>query len=327
LTDLSTVYMGLQLPNPIVVGSSGLTQSVQGVRKCAAAGAGAVVLESLFEEQILAEIGSVMEASEKSHWHPEAADYIAQYGTDDAVGKYLKLIEGSKKEVSIPVIASVHCVSAGAWTRFAKDAQDAGADALELNVFVLPADPRRDGRSNEQVYFDILSEVKKQVTIPVAIKLGWYFSGLSNMVETLGRTADALVLFNRFYRLDFDIEQMSVVNGNYLSHSDEAELPMRWVSILAEKVKCDLAASTGIHDGATVVKQLLAGAQAVEVCSVLYRKEIQYLQRMVQDVQDWMERHDFSKPADFRGRMSQGRSGNPVAYERVQFMKHSVGLE
>ncbi len=319
--------MGLSLPNPLIVGSSGLTQSVQGVARCAEAGAGAVVLKSIFEEQILAEIDSMMDATRKSFWHTEAADYITQYGTDDAVGKYLELIRECRKAVRIPVIASVHCVSAGAWTQFAKDAQDAGADALELNVFVLPADPRRDGQANEQVYADILGEVKKQMTIPVALKIGSYFSGLSQTIETLGLTADALVLFNRFYRMDFDIEKMTVTAGSHLSHPDEAEMPLRWISILSDRVKCDLAASTGIHDGADAVKQLLAGARAVQVCSALYQKEVGHLGRMLQEMTGWMDRHGFTAIDDFRGRMSQGRSGNPVAYERVQFMKHSVGLE
>lgn len=319
--------MGLSLPNPLIVGSSGLTQSVQGVARCAEAGAGAVVLKSIFEEQILAEIDSMMDATRKAFWHTEAADYITQYGTENAVSNYLTLIRECKEAVPIPVIASVHCVSAGAWTRFAREAQDAGADALELNVFVLPADPRRDGRANEQVCFDILEEVKKQVTIPVALKIGSFFSGLSQTIETLSLTADALVLFNRFYRLDFDIEKMTVTAGSYLSHPDEAEMPMRWISILSDKVKCDLAASTGIHDGAAAVKQLLAGARAVQVCSVLYQKEVGHLRRMVQEMTGWMDRRGFASIDEFRGRMSQGRSGNPVAYERVQFMKHSVGLE
>ncbi len=325
--DLSTTYMGMDLRNPVIVSSSGLTQSVDGVRRCEEAGAGAVVLKSIFEEQIAAEVDGLLDASESALWHTEAAEYISRYGEDRAVEHYVKLIADAKAAVSIPVIASIHCVSPGTWTRFAAKIQEAGADALELNVFILPADPRKDGRANERAYFDIVSAVREEVSIPLALKVGPYFSGLAETLTTLSRTGiQALVLFNRFYRLDFDIEEMKIVSASALSRSEEIVVPLRWISILADQVDCDLAATTGVHDGAGVVKQLLAGAAAVQVCSTLYRNGIGYLGTILADLQGWMERHGFRTIPEFRGKMSRGQSADPAQYERVQFMKASVSL-
>ena len=183
--DLSTTYMGLGLPNPVIVASSKLSQTLKGIKECAGAGAGAVVLKSLFEEQILAEVDGLLDKSSPSMWHPEAQEYISRYGEEDAVGKYLDLIGEAKKAVSVPIIASVHCASAGKWTDFADRVEKAGADALELNVFVMPSDPRRDGRANEQVYFDVLKAVKSRVKIPVALKLGTFFSSVSHTLPAL----------------------------------------------------------------------------------------------------------------------------------------------
>jgi len=320
--------MGLELDNPIIVSSSGLTSSVDGVRRCAEAGAGAVVLKSIFEEQIAAEVDGLVRAGAGEAWHPEAEEYITRYGREDAVRAYLELIAAAKREVSIPVIASIHCVSAGAWTDFARRAEQAGADGLELNVFVLPSDPRRDGAANEQVCFDVAREVKRKVSIPVSLKIGSHFSALAQTVVKLSRTGLAgLVLFNRFFRIDFDIENLSLVPAEIFSTPEETVVPLRWISILSGQVGCDLAAATGIHDGAAVVKHLLAGAAAVQVCSALYRHDPEYLQVMLGQVRGWMERHEFSTLREFRGRMSSKASDNPAAYERVQFMKATAGIE
>ena len=325
MTDLSTKYMGLDLENPVIVGSSGLTASVESVRQCAEAGAGAVVLKSIFEEQILAEVEGLVEASEPLYWHAEAANYIASYGRENAVGAYIDLIREAKKAVSIPVIASVHCVSSGTWTEFAARVEQAGADGLELNVFVMPSDPRRGGRENEQVYFDILDSVKSKVSIPVALKIGAFFSGLSQTAVRLSQSdVDSLVLFNRFFRFDFDIEKLELVPAEYLSSPDEMLKPLRWISILSEQVDCELVATTGVYDGAGVVKQLLAGATAVQMCSALYKNGVGYLGQVLDEVRSWMARHNYSSIDQFRGKMSQGESENPAAYERVQFMKTSV---
>lgn len=326
--DLSTQYMGLTLRNPLIVSSSGLTQTVEGVKKCEAAGAGAVVLKSIFEEEIQREVDGLLKASEATAWHPEAEEYISRFGRDNAVSHYLRLIREARKAVSIPVLASIHCAALGTWTDFARRMEDAGAHGIELNLFVLPSDPRRDGPANEQVYFDIAEAVSGKVEIPVALKVGPYFSGLSHTLARLSRTGiRGLVLFNRFYRLDFDIESLRLTPASFLSQPEEIVVPLRWISILAGDVDCDLAATTGVHDGTGVVKQLLAGAAAVQICSALYRNGIDTIGTILSDLRAWMERHEFETIDRFRGRMSQDRSSNPAGYERVQFMKFSEELE
>jgi len=326
--NLATSYLGLQLPSPIIVGSCGLTNSVRDVRACAEAGAGAVVLKSIFEEQIAVEVGQVQAASDQSHHHAEAEAYIAAYGTQNAVGEYLKLIQGAKQAVAIPVIASINCASNRSWTKFAGQIEAAGADALELNIFVPPAMRDRTGGENEKIYSDVVAEVKKQVSIPVAVKIGYFFSSLSEIAGKLCRAgADGLVLFNRFYPPDIDIERFQVVAGPPLSVPEEMHLTLRTVAQLAGKVGCDIVASTGIHDGAAVIKQLLAGAAAVQVASVLYRRQIAHLETMTAELRAWMARKGFERLESFRGKMKQDAWPDGAAYDRVQFMKRTVGSE
>jgi dihydroorotate dehydrogenase (fumarate) len=326
MADMTTKYMGLDLKNPIIVGSSGLTESIEKVEACAKAGAGAVVLKSIFEEQILHEVGRLAKASDVSYWHTEAADYINQYGREHAVDAYVRLMREAKERVTIPVIASIHCVSAGGWTEFAKRAEDVGVDALELNVYVTPADKRLNARDNEQLYIDIVKAVKKAASIPVALKIGRHFSSLPEMATELGYAGvDALVLFNRYRRIDFDIEKLALVPGNLLSTPDEMTVPLRWVSLLSGDVDYDIAATTGVHDGKGVVKQLLAGAKAVQVCSVLYQRGVGHVRAMLAEVEDWMKRHGYASIDEFRGKLSQEASKNPAEYERLQFMKASLG--
>ncbi len=325
MTDLSTSYLGLPLENPIVVSSSGLTDSLEGVRRCADAGAGAVVLRSIFEEQIEAQSAGLAGSAPDVGYRLEAEEYLARYGREEAVGPYLELIQEAKRTVSVPVIASVHCVTAGGWTDFAARAQQAGADALELNVFVLPADPRRSAQANEKVYFDVAKAVTRKVSIPVALKVGPYFSGLAHTLTELSRTGiRGLVLFNRFFPVDFDLETLKLVPGVIYSTPAEMQMSLRWISILSGRVRCDLAAATGVHDASGVIKQLLAGAAAVQVCSALYQNDVSYLATMVQGLGEWMERKGYERIAQFRGTLAQKHVANPAAYERVQFMKTSA---
>ncbi len=324
MSKLTTTYMGLKLNNPVIVSSSGLTQTVEDVRRCAEAGAGAVVLKSIFEEQIEAASQGVADAGESAWWHAEAAEYILQYGRENAVDEYLRLISDCKAQVGIPVIASIHCSSAGSWIEFAKRVEAAGAAGIELNLFVLPSDPRRTGEDNEQLILDIARKVKEQVKIPVALKLGNYFSGLARTMKTLSHHVDALVLFNRFVRMDFDAENLSVVPAETLSQPGEHTLPLRWTAILSEHVDCDIATTTGVHDGITAVKMILAGASAVQVCSALYRQGMSRIGSINAEIEDWMQRHNFDSVAAFRGKMAQERAANPAGYERVQFMKVST---
>ncbi|MCK5786946.1 MAG: dihydroorotate dehydrogenase-like protein [Candidatus Sabulitectum sp.] len=320
--NLSTVYMSLNLRNPIIVGSCGLTGTAEKVKACADAGAGAVVLKSIFEEQIESELGSM---TNESNWYPEAADYINSYGMQNAVSNYLELLEKSRNSTEIPIIPSIHCFGKGNWMEFAKQLENAGASALELNTFILPSDPRRTGRENENTILDIVSDIKSQVSIPVAVKIGSYFSSISAFASELdGCGVDSIVLFNRFFRIDFDIENLEVVNGSMLSTPDETEDILRWVSMISPVTNCDIAATTGIHDGEAVVKQLLAGANAVQICSILYKNGLGVIAEMHGFIADWMRRHNYNSIEDFRERLSQRNSGNPAEFQRVQFMKASV---
>ncbi|RKZ10622.1 diguanylate cyclase [Candidatus Fermentibacteria bacterium] len=319
--DFSTVYMNLKLRNPIIVGSCGLTGTQDKVKACADAGAGAVVLKSIFEEQIESELGKM---SHEESWYPEATDYISSYGMQNAISRYLKLLEDSTK-TDIPVIPSIHCFGKGNWIEFAGKLESAGASAIELNTFILPSDPRRTGRDNEKIILDIVSDIKSRISIPVSVKIGSYFSSISSFVKELDdRDIDGIVLFNRFFRINFDIENLKIVDGSFFSSPQETEPVLRWVSLLSPLTSCDIAASTGIHDGEAVIKQLLAGANAVQVCSTLYKNGLGVLSDIHGFIADWMRRHNYSSIDDFRGNLSQKSSSNPAEYQRVQFMKASV---
>jgi dihydroorotate dehydrogenase (fumarate) len=328
MADLSTSYMGLKLRNPIIAGSSGLTNSIDNVRKLYNNGAGAIVLKSLFEEQINFAINKTFSQGENNYSYPEALDYISHYTRENDVENYLKLIREAKSKVDIPVIGSINCVSSAEWVSFAKNIQEAGADALELNIFILPSDPRRKAEQHEQIYFDILQSVMKQVKIPISAKISHYFSGLTNMVLQLSWTGiSGLVLFNRFFSPDIDIDKFEVTSSHIFSTPAEMSLTLRWVAMLSDKVHCDIAASTGIHDGEAVIKQLLAGAKAVQVASVLYQKGFEQIGVMLKDIEKWMTKHQFANTSDYIGRLSYKEAKNPAAFERVQFMKYFAGIE
>ncbi len=328
MADLSTSYMGLTLRNPIIAGSSGLTNSIENIQKIYEAGAGAIVLKSLFEEQIQAVVNRTFNQNEDNYSYPEALDYISHYTREQDLERYLKLIRDAKAAVPIPIIASINCVSAAEWVTFAKSIQEAGADAIELNIFILPSDPRRKAEQQEQVYFEIIQSVMRQVKIPVAAKISYYFSGLANMALQLSWTGiKGMVLFNRFYSPDIDIDTFELTTGHVFSEPGENALTLRWVAMLSDKIQCDIAASTGIHDGQTVIKQMLAGAKAVQVASVLYKKGFEQIGIMLKDMETWMDKNEFQSTKDFTGKLSQREMPNPAAYERVQFMKHFAGIE
>ncbi len=328
MANLKTTYMGLKLKNPIIVGSSGLTNSVENIIEIAKEGAGAVVLKSLFEEQINQVANHTFNQGEFNNYYPEAQDYIQNYSTENDVATYLNLIKDCKASVDIPIIASINCMSDNEWVSFAKKIESAGADALELNIFVLPSDPNKSSSDNEKVYFDIIEDVKKIVNIPIALKLSYYFSGLAKTLEMLSWTGiKSLVLFNRFFSPDIDIDKMEIKSSNVFSSPAEIVISLRWVAMLSDIVKCDIAASTGVHDGEAVIKQLLVGAKVVQIASVLYKKGFKEIPIMLKEISDWMIENSFDEIDDFRGRMSLKNSNNPAAYERVQFMKYFSGIE
>ena len=323
MPDLSTRYMGLALSNPVIAGSSGLSATVEGVKALEAGGAGAVVLKSIFEEEIAAEYEGALAEAKAKGMSLESYDYYDYQVRGDRIASYVELVRGAKKSVSIPVVASINCTYSHEWVTFARELETAGADGIELNMFFLPSDLKRSSDEREKEYLLIIEKVLGQVRIPVALKISPYFSTLAQMIQKLSRTGvAALVLFNRFYSIDFDIEKLVVTASNTLSTPAEIAAPLRWVALMARRVGCDLAASSGVHDGAGLVKQLLAGAKAVQVVSSLYRNGAGHPGAMVRELTDWMGRHGYGAIGDFRGKMSQAESEDPAAYERVQFMKH-----
>lgn len=323
MVDLTTKYLGLTLKNPIIVGSSGLTDSPDKIKKLEENGAGAVVLKSIFEEEITLEYEKIVAEEASNRYKDEFLDYLDYRIKDENINKYVELIANAKKAVDIPIIASVNCSSKHEWTNFAKALEDAGADALEVNLFFLPSNFSRTAAEVENLYVEIIEKLKEKVKIPIVLKISYYFTTLALTMQNLSTSGiSGLVLFNRFYSPDIDIDKMEVTATNVLSQPDELPMSLRWISIMANRVKCDLAASTGIHDGEAVVKQLLAGANVVQVVSAIYNHGPEKIQNMLKDVKKWMINHDFKTIDEFRGKLSQVNSGNPSIYERVQFMKY-----
>ena len=326
MADLSTQYLGMKLKNPVIAGSSGLTNSAKSIQDLEQSGAGAVVLKSIFEEEIAFEYEDILQEASAEGVNLDQFDYYDFHIKGEKLDKYTSLIEESKKNVSIPVIASINCVYSHEWTSFAKQLQTAGADALELNMFFLPSEFNRTSEEKEKAYFQIIEKVQKEVTIPISLKISYYFSNLGPMIQKLSETGIAgLVLFNRFYSPDFDIDKMEVVSSNVFSAPSDLPISLRWISIMAERVSCDLAASTGVHDGTALIKQILAGANAVQVASTLYKNGKGQIADMLNTLEAWMDKKSYSSLSDFRGKMSQAKSSNPAAYERVQFMKYFGG--
>ncbi len=323
MASLETKYLGLILKNPIVVSSSGLTNSVEKIEKLVNSGAGAVVLKSLFEEQINHEVNKAIYNGEGFDY-PEAVDYVTAYTRDNSVGEYLSLIQEAKAKFDIPIIASINCYSSAEWIEFATQIEAAGADAIELNVFFVNTSKNSEAKEYEEVYYEIVSNVSKLINIPVSIKLSSNFSNLVSVVNKLSVLgAKGVVMFNRFYEPDIDINNLSLVSADVLSSASDMRRTTRWVAIVSDKVKnIDVAASTGVHDGTGVIKQLLAGANVVQVCSAIYRNGPEIITKMKDELEKWMESKEYSSLEDFRGLMNYGKIGDPSIYERAQFMKY-----
>ena len=325
MAELKTKYMGLELRSPIIAASCGLTSDVEKMVEMEEAGVGVVVLKSIFEEQINQETSGVFNAGYgMSDGYPEAEDYIKAYIRSNTIQKYVELVRNAKSRLSIPVIASVNCFSGGEWVSFARQLQDAGADALELNVFILPVNEFTESEEVENVYFEIMKSIKEQVKIPVAIKISHYFTNLSAFVDKMkAYGANATTIFNRFYEPDININSLTMGAASVFSTATELRTTLRWTGILAGKDKnLEISASTGVHSGEAVVKLLLAGATTVQLCSVLYEKGISVIGEMNTFIKTWMESKAFESIDDFRGMLSYSSIDNPDLYERAQFMKY-----
>lgn len=323
--DLSSTYMGIRIPNPVIVSSSNLTSGIESIKQLEESGAGAIVLKSLFEEQIISDKTLLDKQDAMYYWYPEAVSFLDSFITKEGISEYLKLIEQAKKAVSVPVFASINCVSTNKWPEFAIDIEKSGADGLELNIFSGPADLDMTGYQIEETYINIIHEVRKMVRIPIAVKLGYHFTNLYRMLFKISNMeVNSLVLFNRDFRPDIDINNLRVVSNNVFSSPEEITLSMRWIALLRQKTEIELIAATGIHDAEGIIKQILAGATSVQICSALYKKGKNYIKTMLDELKEWMKSKDYEKLDNFRGVLG-GNELNTVAFERIQFMKKTAG--
>ncbi len=324
MSNLETTYLGLKLKNPLVAASSGLSNSVEKIVELEKAGIGAVVLKSIFEEQINGEVTSMLSKDAQNTGYPEAEDYIKSYLRDNSIKKHIDLIEKAKKAVNMPVIASVNCISGDEWTTFSKDFQDAGADAIELNIFYIPTSRHERSGIVEQLYIDVLKKVKSHVSIPVSVKFGIYHSNIIGMAEKLkANGANGIVMFNRFYEPDINVETLELTSSEIFSSPADIRRSLRWVGMVSSDVThLDIAASTGIHDSNAVIKQLLAGATVAQLCSTLYLNGVKVVPEILTGISDFMRKWNFKKLDDFRGRLSYKNIPDPMLYERSQFMKY-----
>jgi dihydroorotate dehydrogenase (fumarate) len=322
--DLTTTYLGMKLRTPLVPSASPLSEEIDNIKRLEDAGAAAVVLYSLFEEQLALErlelhhhlTHGTESFAESLTYFPEPEEF--HLGPEG----YLNHIRKAKEAVNIPIIASLNGTSVGGWTEFAKQMQQAGADALELNVYYIPTETDLDGAQVEQTYIDILKAVKSAVTIPVAIKMSPYFSNMANVAKRLDEAgANALVLFNRFYQPDIDLETLEVRPHVILSTPQAMRLPLRWVAILYGRIKANLAATSGIHNAEDVLKMLMAGANVTMLCSTLLHNGIGHLRVIEQNLREWMEAHEYISVKQMQGSMSQKHCADPTAFERAQYMK------
>lgn len=323
--NLTTTYLGLSLKSPLVVGScASLTEDLSNLKKMEDAGAAAIVLHSFFEEQLRQErLDLHHHLTQGTESFAEALTYfpepqIFHIGSEE----YLSHIRQAKESLTIPIIASLNGSTLGGWLDYAQQIEQAGADALELNIYYLPTNPDLAGAEIEQNYLDILRAVRAEITIPIAVKVAPFFSNMANMAKRLAETgADGLVLFNRFYQPDFDLENLEVYPHIILSRPQALRLPMHWIALLYGRVACDLAATSGIHHTTDILKMLMAGAKITQLVSVLLRHGIDYLTTLEHNLRDWLEEHDYESVAQMQGSLSQIHCPDPTAFERVQYIK------
>lgn len=324
MIDLSTTYLGLKLRTPLVASASPLSQELDGIRRLEDAGASAIVLYSLFEEQLRREemeLDYHLSASTESF--AESLTYFPIRG-EFRLGPegYLAHIEAAKRAVRIPIIASLNGATLGGWTKYARAMEDAGADAIECNIYFIPTDMDMTGLEVEQRYIDIVRAVKSSVQIPVAIKLSPFFSNIANMAKWLVEAgADGLVLFNRFYQPDIDLNELEVRPNVLLSTPQALRLPLTWIGILYGRIRAGLAGTSGVHSPEDVIKLLMAGADVTMLCSVLLRNGTSYLRNIEQGLREWMEEGEYESVEQMRGSMSQLRCADPSAFERAQYMR------
>lgn len=326
MADFTTQYMGLYLKNPIVAASSSYTSDIKHLKELEKNGVSAVVLKSIFEEEILNGFNESLDLDDRFNSSLEFLDYYDYELKQESLDKYIQLIEDAKEALTIPVIASINCISAQEWTEFAEKFEKAGADGIELNIFILPSDTKKTATEIEQEYLKIIKKVKSAVSIPVAIKIGPYFTNISEMLRKIDKEGvSAMVLFNRTYSPDYDIDKLEITSSNIYSSPKDYTLPLRWIALNYKKLNCSFAASTGIHDGDTMIKLLLAGADVVQVASTVFINGPEQINKMLTRLEEWMHKKNLLNINQFRGELSSNDTRNPAEFERVQFMKYFSG--
>ncbi len=324
MPDLTTTYLGLHLKNPLVASASPLSKKVDAVRRIEDAGAAALVMYSLFEEQITHESYELDHYLERgAHSYAEAMSYFPDLDYHNlGTEPYLEHLHKIKQAVSIPIIGSLNGISSGGWVEYAHRIEQAGADALELNIYYLPTDPDLSGAELEEDFVQLVRDVRAKVTLPIAVKLSPFFTALPNMAKRIvDAGADALVLFNRFYQPDFDLEELEVVPNLILSTSHELRLPLRWIAILYGRIKADFALTSGVHTAQDVLKAMMAGANVAMMASTLLESGVGRIMHILTDLQEWMEEHEYVSIEQMRGSMSQRAVAEPAAFERANYIK------
>jgi dihydroorotate dehydrogenase (fumarate) len=323
MIQFETKYAGLTLRNPLIAGSSGLTNSAKKNKALEDSSAGAIVLKSLFEEQIESQSDLLIHLSDS----PEASDYIRNYVKANQVEEYLSLIRETKAVCTIPVIASINCYKANVWTEFARKIEEAGADAIELNVFYLCTDPNMSANEMYDLYISILKKVRKQIAIPVIMKIGKGFSNIPGLVSQIKlQEAQGVVLFNRYYRPDIDIRKMQIIAGEVFSNPSDLSDTLRWTALVSGIVPgISISSSSGVHNWKDVIKCLLAGASTVQLCSAIYKNGKEIIPKILEGVEKWMNESKYVSVSEFRGKLSFSGAENPSMYERSQFMKYFSG--
>ncbi len=324
--DISTTYMGLKLKNPVIISSSRISGDLETIRQCISYGAAAVVLKSIFEEQMSLRVEAKLKQGNENEvyfWYSEAKEKVLDLSKEAILEHYLQFVKAAKSiDTSIPIISSIHCKSADNWPKYAREIEKAGADALELNISVFPFNNSMTSIEIEDLYVRILETVKKEVNIPVSIKLGSFFTNLCTIINRLvAAGVDGLVLFNRYFRPDIDIDTLKVVSREHFSSPEEMSLPLRWIALLSgHHIPCDLVASTGIHYDTALIKQILVGAKAVEICSTLFQNGIPHIAKILEGLEEWMRKQHFETLDDFRGK-SLDYQTTDARFERIQYMK------
>lgn len=321
--DTKTKYLGLDIESPIIAGSCGLTNSIADLEKLEAAGAGAIVVKSIFEEQIIYDIKRNLSMMAPTDNYGMSYEYVASHVADDSLSKHFELIKEAKKRLHIPIVGSINCFSFENWMTYTQRFQEAGCDALELNMAILPYETSLSCDDVERLFSNVINTLRKAVSIPISVKVSKNFTDMANFMQRLSWMGiDGITMFNKALNVDIDVEKMELCHAPSLSTPDEIYETMRWVAILSKKLRCSISASTGVHTATDVVKMLLAGAGTVQVVSCLYKNGVDYMRQLNDGLRDWMKRHNYEHLDQFRGKLAVKPNEEASLFFRTQFMKH-----